>query len=111
MENLDERAQRIQDRLREAGDDEAAELIDELYGLWHNASEELAAATKVQPKTKRNWAGDGSYANQYSMLRRYLAGEKFPKDGREYIGRLLQHDHIKKYLQDNSISDLPPLNL
>jgi hypothetical protein len=34
-EAIDDRAHRIQDRLRAAGDEEAANLIDDLYGLWY----------------------------------------------------------------------------
>ena len=46
MENLDDRAQRIQDRLRADGDEEAAELIDELYGLALPDGEGSAPAKK-----------------------------------------------------------------
>ena len=49
MENLDERSQRIQDRLRADGDEEAAELIDELYGLFFSANETLVAAASPEP--------------------------------------------------------------
>ena len=47
MENLDERAQRVQDRLREDGDEEAAELIDELYALAYPEGEGNPTAPHV----------------------------------------------------------------
>jgi hypothetical protein len=50
MESLDDRAQRIQDRLRDAGDDEAAELIDELYGLLHEAQERQPVVDELPTK-------------------------------------------------------------
>lgn len=50
MESLDDRAQRVQDRLREAGDEEAAELIDELYGRLHEAQEALPVVDPGLPK-------------------------------------------------------------
>lgn len=52
MEDFDDRAQRIQDRLREEGDDEAAELIDELFGLWYAEQE------KGQKPVKKRWQDD-----------------------------------------------------
>jgi hypothetical protein len=51
MEDLDTRAQRIQDRLRASGDKEAAELIDELYGLaWPGGDGD--------PRAKKRWQDD-----------------------------------------------------
>ena len=52
-EEFDDRMQRIQDRMRASGDDEAAEAIDELYGLWY-AEQEKNTKTPV----KKRWQED-----------------------------------------------------
>ena len=55
MENLDDRAQRIQDRLRASGDEEAAELVDELYGLaWPS----ISPADPVKAEHVPSWERD-----------------------------------------------------
>lgn len=67
MENFDDRAQRVQDRLREAGDEEAAELIDELYAIAFPEGESA-------PVPKARWQDD---PRQYT----WSGGTKVRKTG------------------------------
>ena len=61
METLDERTQRIQDRLREDGDEEAAELIDELYGLLPLAKQKALRWQDDPLQQVRVMQPDGSF--------------------------------------------------
>ena len=76
METLDDRAQRVQDRLREAGDEEAAELIDELYGLLPEPAAKKGRWQDDGDRSIRVLQSDGTFKTVKKTNAHRVAGAK-----------------------------------